>query len=369
MIIAHLSDIHIRKTRRHEEYSKVLDNLIASLESFNVDRVVIAGDLLHNKTDLSTEAVDLAGKYLHANREGAPLDIVLGNHDCVINQHNRLDSLTPIVRLLQDKGKPIHFYTESGLCDVTDDLVYGVFAIQDGKNEWPIEFDREEGKKYVALYHGALDGSRTSAHHRIESEVDKSVFRNYDFGMLGDIHSRQAMILDENGKVKVAYSGSLIQQNFGEEVEKGFLIWSLDENKCSFVEVANEWGFKTFRLDQEAIDGIDNLEFDLPSKPYIRILIGADDYNVTTAKHVESVLRNKYKPEGLFIEVDVQDTVDDLSLSGKTENVTDLKAQQDLLKQYFAKRPTVSEQEVDEVLTIHKDFYDTSASDEYDTYG
>ena len=101
-----------------------------------------------------------------------------------------------------------------------------------------------------------------------------------------------------------------------------------------------------------SIDGIDNLEFDLPSKPYIRILIGADDYNVTTAKHVESVLRNKYKPEGLFIEVDVQDTVDDLSLSGKTENVTDLKAQQDLLKQYFAKRPTVSEQEVDEVLRI-----------------
>ena len=369
MIIAHLSDIHIRKTRRHTEYSKVLDNLISTLESFNVDRVVIAGDLLHNKTDLSPEAVDLAGRYLNALSDVAPLDIILGNHDCVINQHNRLDSLTPIVRLLQDKGKPIQFHTESGLWDVTDDLVYGVFAIQDGKNEWPIEFDRQDGKKYVALYHGALDGSRTSAHHHIESEVDKSVFRNYDFGMLGDIHSRQAMILDENGKVKVAYSGSLIQQNFGEEVEKGFLIWNTDENKCSFVEVVNEWGFKTFRLDQEAIDGIDNLEFDLPSKPYIRILIGADDYSVTTAKHVESVLRQKYKPEGLFIEVDVQDTVDDLSLSGKTENVTDLKAQQDLLKQYFAKRPTVSEQEVDEVLSIHKDFYDTSASEEYDTYG
>ena len=61
MIIAHLSDIHIRKTRRHTEYSEVLDNLIATLESFNVDRVVIAGDLLHNKTDLSPEAVDLAG--------------------------------------------------------------------------------------------------------------------------------------------------------------------------------------------------------------------------------------------------------------------------------------------------------------------
>ena len=37
MLIAHLSDIHIRKTRRHEEYKIVLDNLISSLESLTVD--------------------------------------------------------------------------------------------------------------------------------------------------------------------------------------------------------------------------------------------------------------------------------------------------------------------------------------------
>ena len=369
MIIAHLSDIHIRKTRRHTEYKKVLENLVASIESFNVDRIAIAGDLLHNKTDLSPEAVYLASLYLNTLSDLAPVDIILGNHDCVINQHNRLDSLSPIIELLQDKGKPICFYTESGLYDVTDGLVYGIFAQQDTAEQWPIEFDKEDGKTYVALYHGAIDGSKTSASHRIESDTDKSIFSNYDFGMLGDIHSRQPLILDENGKVKVAYSGSLIQQNFGEEVEKGFLIWSLEERRCSFIEVANEWGFKTFRLDQSAIDNIDNIDFDLPPKPYVRILMNSDDYSVTNAKHVESVLRNKYKPEGLFIEVDINDTVDDLTLSGKADNVTDLKGQQDLLKQYFAKRPTVSEQEVDEVLAIHKDFYDTSATEEYDTYG
>ena len=223
-------------------------------------------------------------------------------------------------------------------------------------------------KKYVALYHGAIDGSKTSGSYRIDSDIDKSIFRNYDFGMLGDIHSRQPMILDGNGKVKVAYAGSLIQQNFGEEVEKGFLLWDLDQKKCMFIEVANAWGFKTFRLDQDAIDDIENIEFDLPAKPYVRILLNTDDYNVTTAKHVESVIKNKYKPEGLFIEVDVQSTLDDLSLSGKIENVTDLKAQQDLLKQYFGKRPTISEQEVNEILSIHKDFYDTCTTEEYDTY-
>ena len=368
MLIAHLSDIHIRKTRRHEEYKIVLENLVASLESLPIDRIVLAGDLLHNKTDLSPEAVQLASDYLDRLSDIVPVDLILGNHDCVINQHNRLDSLTPIVSLLKSKGKPITLYEESGLYDVNDELVYGIFAQQDTKHQWPIEFDKEEGKKYVALYHGAIDGSHTSASHRIESENDRSIFRNYDFGMLGDIHSRQPIIFDENGSIKVAYAGSLIQQNFGEAIEKGFLLWDLNQKKCIFIEVANDWGFKTFRLDQEAIDNIENMEFDLPTKPYVRILLNTSDYNVTTAKHVESVIRSKYKPEGLFIEVDVQSTVDDLSLSGKPENVTDLKTQQDLLKQYFAKRPTISEQEVNEIISIHKDFYDTCTTEDYDTY-
>ena len=94
MRIAHLSDIHIRKTRRHEEYRIVLDNLLLSLESLAIDRIVIAGDLLHNKTDLSPEAVQLAGEYLNVLSDVAPIDLILGNHDCVINQHNRLDSLS-----------------------------------------------------------------------------------------------------------------------------------------------------------------------------------------------------------------------------------------------------------------------------------
>ena len=209
MRIAHISDVHIRKTRRHKEYAEVLENLCQSIESLDVDRIALPGDLLHNKTDLSPEAVELTSKYLDRLSDLAPVDMILGNHDCVINQHNRLDSLTPIVNLLQEKGKPIHLFTESGLYDITEGLTYGVFAQQDTEALWPIDFDRKEGRHYVALYHGAIDGSKTSASHRIESDTDRSVFRNYDFGMLGDIHSQQIIQRDKEGLVKVAYSISL----------------------------------------------------------------------------------------------------------------------------------------------------------------
>jgi len=368
MRIAHISDVHIRKTRRHKEYAEVLENLCQSIESLDVDRIALPGDLLHNKTDLSPEAVELTSKYLDRLSDLAPVDMILGNHDCVINQHNRLDSLTPIVNLLQEKGKPIHLFTESGLYDITEGLTYGVFAQQDTEALWPIDFDRKEGRHYVALYHGAIDGSKTSASHRIESDTDRSVFRNYDFGMLGDIHSQQIIQRDKEGLVKVAYSGSLIQQNFGEESEKGFLLWDLENKSCRFIEVTNRWGFKTFRFDREAIDNIHNIKLDVPEKAFIRIFLSSADYNVTTQKHIESVIRKKYNPEAMWVEVDVQNNIEDLSLSGKTENVTDLKSQQDLLRQYFAKRPEVSDEDLEEVLSIHKEFYDTSASEEYDTY-
>ena len=69
MIIAHISDIHIRRNKRHEEYRVVLSNLISSLESFSIDRIVVAGDVIHNKRELSPELIQLTVDYLDGLRD------------------------------------------------------------------------------------------------------------------------------------------------------------------------------------------------------------------------------------------------------------------------------------------------------------
>ena len=74
--------------------------------------------------------------------------------------------------------------------------------------------------------------------------------------------------------------------NFGEESEKGFLLWDLDNKTCNFIQVANRWGFKTFRFDKEAIENINNINLDLPEKAFVRIFLSSADYNVTTQKHI-----------------------------------------------------------------------------------
>ena len=51
--IAHVADIHIRKTpTRNEEYQFVFNNLLKSLQEIKPDRIVIVGDLVHDYLDL-----------------------------------------------------------------------------------------------------------------------------------------------------------------------------------------------------------------------------------------------------------------------------------------------------------------------------
>ena len=52
---------------------------------------------------------------------------------------------------------------------------------------------------------------------------DVSIFEDFDYAMLGDIH--QSQILDKEGRIR--YAGSTVQQNFGESQLKGYLMWNI----------------------------------------------------------------------------------------------------------------------------------------------
>ena len=70
--IYHISDIHIRLQKRHDEYRKVFNNLYQSLKTEVVDGlggdskkglIVITGDILHSKTELSPECVSITADF------------------------------------------------------------------------------------------------------------------------------------------------------------------------------------------------------------------------------------------------------------------------------------------------------------------
>ena len=49
---------------------------------------------------------------------------------------------------------------------------------------------------------------------KLPSKVKMKMFKDYDLALLGDIHKRQFINKEET----IAYCGSLIQQNHGEEI-------------------------------------------------------------------------------------------------------------------------------------------------------
>jgi len=101
--IAHLADIHIRKTpTRNEEYQQVFDKTIASLKKQNPDRIVIVGDLVHDYLDLQGEQLIMSHNFLKELATIAPVRITRGNHDCRKKNLKRVDSIKAIVKTLGD---------------------------------------------------------------------------------------------------------------------------------------------------------------------------------------------------------------------------------------------------------------------------
>ena len=81
----------------------------------------------------------------------------------------------------------------------------------------------------IALYHGAIDKSKTDSNWTLGGDHDVGIFDHFDFAFLGDIHKTQK--LDKEGRIW--YAGSTVQQNFGESLDKGYLLWDI-ENKNEF---------------------------------------------------------------------------------------------------------------------------------------
>ena len=102
--IYHIADIHIRQYKRHEEYLQVFANLYLELSKNNLENsiLVIVGDILHSKNELTPELINITTELFTNLANLLPIFIIAGNHDANINNKNRLDSLTPITNLISN---------------------------------------------------------------------------------------------------------------------------------------------------------------------------------------------------------------------------------------------------------------------------
>ena len=74
----------------------------------------------------------------------------------------------------------------------------------------------------VVLFHGTTDKCEADLGFNLPSDVKITKFKGYDLGLLGDIHKRQHL-----NKEEYLVNGSLVQQNHGEDIIKGYLLWDV----------------------------------------------------------------------------------------------------------------------------------------------
>jgi len=88
--VAHIADIHIRPFKRHKEFKLVFDKLYKSLREKKPDVILLAGDIVHAKTEMSPELIYLTSDLFKKLSKIAVTIIIPGNHDCFTYDHEVL---------------------------------------------------------------------------------------------------------------------------------------------------------------------------------------------------------------------------------------------------------------------------------------
>jgi DNA repair exonuclease SbcCD ATPase subunit len=239
---AHISDVHWRSLKRHDEYKEVFTKIFSKLKNESLDAIFIGGDIVHSKTQgISPEIIENLIWWFNSLAEIAPVHVILGNHDGLILNEDRQDAITPIISAIDNSN--ITLYKSSGTYPVgVEGFNWCVFSCFDQKN-WS-NVKPVEDEINIACFHGAVMNSKTDTDWQLEGEVLLDFFDEYDFGFLGDIHKMQYLDKDK----RIAYPGSPIQQNYGEDINKGFLIWEIKNRhdfKSKFVSISNPYPFVT----------------------------------------------------------------------------------------------------------------------------
>ena len=244
MKFAHIADTHIRNLKFHDEYRKVFAKMYESLRENKVDYIIHCGDIAHTKTQISPEFVEMASNFFSELGNIAPTYIILGNHDGNLKNSFRQDAITPIINALEHPN--LHLLKDAGEVELDNGVVLNVLSVFDEEN-WVQPTNPD--KINIALYHGSVAGVKTDQGWVMEhGDHDISIFEEFDFAFLGDIHKTN-QVLDDEGRVR--YPGSTIQQNHGETNDKGYLLWDIEDKDtftCEHITIPNPKPFITVDL-------------------------------------------------------------------------------------------------------------------------
>jgi len=349
--IYHIADIHIRNVKRHKEFRDVFEKMFEEIRNRGTEDslIYLAGDIAHAKLEMSPELLKEISWLLTECTKHCETILIAGNHDCNMNNSDRLDVLTPIVEAL--KLPNLHYLRDTQVYAIGD-VDFAVFSIFDNKDNWP-KADTLFGNKKIALFHGPVDHSQTDIGYVVSSRhFTTDMFDGYDLALLGDIHKRQELISPKG--CKCVYAGSLVQQNFGETLDKhGFLVWDLDTLTYEEVDIKNDYGYYTMDI----IAGVVPDVTDLPTYPRLRVRFSETD--AADTKKAITEIKMKYGVEDFtVIKTDSlqKKKTGDRDNQLELEDITDVNYQNSLITDYIGRMmPFATPEDIAGIQSLNKE--------------
>lgn len=196
------ADCHIRLNKRHDEYKEVFNNLYEEIKKTPETTVVVCcGDVIHSKIDLSPECVQMAADLFTNIANIRPMILIAGNHDQLIANKSRMDSLSPIVDALNHPN--LFYLKKSGLYGFGN-ILFNNMSVADSPEQYILGKDipaiyRNQYEHIIALFHGAIDNAALDNGYAIKNPVIMPpLFNGHHLVLAGDIHLAQNMSVDND---------------------------------------------------------------------------------------------------------------------------------------------------------------------------
>jgi len=269
--IFHLSDLHIRNgdkiQSRYDEYKLVFDNTIISIKNkidelhmkFNEYLIIITGDIFHNKSVIGSHGLLLYRTFIQELTKLGRVIAFPGNH-CFVQSDTEMPNLLysssfEIDNLIVLNETKSFIIDNIGFSYVAINTTLDIYRNSGRIQELP-EFPKilEDVKYKIGLFHGTFAKAKLYNGEEIREDTKPYPLEwikdlNLDYMLLGDIHKRQ---LFNYKKTICGYSGSLVQQNYGENIlDHGYLLWHLENKKVEEINIYNNIGYINIKENEK----------------------------------------------------------------------------------------------------------------------
>ena len=317
--IYHISDLHITSIQNNKtnlstsnnfnELTNAINQFIKQIEDPEHSLIVITGDIFHYINKINSYILVYFEDIIKKLTDICKVVMIFGNHD--VSPHNEENDIKILfTKIIKKSNNRLYILSEEKEYEFDNIIFIPTLFYSDTIKQVK---SKNPNKIYISLYHNEIYGCQMKsptcfkdnvlpeectvpnarrAFGTLEGEsaqwadspyiskfkIKKTDFKEYDLILLGHIHCHQFL------QPNMAYPGSLIQTNFGEEInDQGYIKWNLETKTGEFIKLEQDTSYIS-------ISDTDYETYNYPKNSYIRLMLTTTN---KTPQEIQSYISKK----------------------------------------------------------------------------